>query len=87
MENSQANNLESLNRVLKAAAIQQGRRVEDASASAVVMGREDEGREPEVRKDQVEWQHVAPVRLDHGQEHSKEVHEKGDDSLPWVRIL
>ena len=37
------------------------RRVEAATAACPVFGRKDERREPEVGKDDVEWQQISPV--------------------------
>ena len=37
------------------------RRVEAATATRPVLGREDERCEPEVGKDDVEWQQISPV--------------------------
>ena len=65
--------------MLQPAVALEGRGVVVAPAAAVVLAREDERGEPEVREGQVERQEVAAVGLERRQEHGEEVEEQGDD--------
>lgn len=78
---SQRNKVEGLHRPLLRASACAQRRLR-TQPTTPVLRREDEGRQPQVRKDEVDGCKVAPVRLHDRHEHRKHVYHQGDDGLP-----
>lgn len=80
-DNSQSQNVESLNSVLQATVSSVRGAVVVTSVTAVVLGRKDEVGQPQIREDEVERQKVAAIALESWSEHREEVKEEGYNSL------
>jgi hypothetical protein len=79
--NLQSNESKSLKCLLHAALVHKRRRAKCATAVFVVLRREDEGSEPEVREDPGERSKVSFVRFHGGERESGKVEEGVDGGL------
>ena len=75
--NSQSQNVESLDSMLQPAVSPVRGAVVVAPAAAIVLGREDEVGQPQVGESEVQWHEVATIALEGWSKHGEEVEEEG----------
>lgn len=83
----QSEESKSLERLLERALVDHPRRVDLTVVEVVILSREDEGREPEVREDPCYGAEVALVFVVGGEEHGGEVEDGVDDGLLVVSMM